>query len=61
MVTSINEHGGFLYLCGINNNRVGRLELDASEVGKIDPRAIPGASGQARSFGARTTVSAAAS
>jgi ribose transport system permease protein len=61
MVTSINEHGGFLYLCGINNNRIGRLELDRSEVGKIDPRAIPGASSQAPPFGARTTVSAAAS
>jgi ribose transport system permease protein len=59
MVTSINEHGGYLYLCGINNNRVGRLELDASEVGTIDPRAIPGASGQAPPFGGRATAGAA--
>jgi ribose transport system permease protein len=61
MVTSINEHGGYLYLCGINNNRVGRLELDASEIGTIDPRAIPGATNQAPPFGARTSASVAAS
>ena len=60
MVTSINEHHGFLYLCGINNNRIGRLELDASEVGAIDPRAIPGASGQAPPFGGRAAAEATA-
>ena len=38
-----------------------RFSLDASEVGTIDPRAIPGATGQARPFGARTAASAAAS
>lgn len=59
MVTSINEHEGSLYLCGINNNRVGRLELDESEVGEIDPRAVPGASAQARPFGGHATEGAA--
>lgn len=46
MVTSINEHGGYLYLCGLLNNRVGRLQLDPDDVGDIDPRLVPGATAQ---------------
>lgn len=42
MVTSINEHAGSLYLCGLMNNRVGRLQLDPEDVGDIDPRLVPG-------------------
>lgn len=42
MVTSINEHAGHLYLCGLLNNRVGRLQLDPEDVGDIDPRLVPG-------------------
>ncbi len=41
MVTSINEFQGHLYLCGINNNRLGKLTLPADEVGTIDPRQVP--------------------
>lgn len=43
MVTSVKEVEGVLYLGGINNNRLGRLVLDPSEVGDIDTRAVPGA------------------
>jgi ribose transport system permease protein len=50
MVTSINEHDGYLYLCGLLNNRIGRLRLDPDEVGTIDPRAVPGLSTPARPF-----------
>jgi len=50
MVTSINEHEGFLYLCGIQNNRVGRLPLDRTELGSIDPRLVPGAQRQVAPF-----------
>ena len=42
MVTSVKEHDGVLYLGGINNNRIGRLVLDPSEVGDIDTRQVPG-------------------
>ena len=42
MVTSVKEHDGVLYLGGINNNRLGRLVLDPSEVGDIDTRQVPG-------------------
>ncbi|MEU3528734.1 SMP-30/gluconolactonase/LRE family protein [Streptomyces sp. NPDC038707] len=42
MVTAVKEHAGHLYLCGVSNNRVGRLALDASQVGGIDPSHIPG-------------------
>lgn len=49
MVTSINEHEGYLYLCGVHNNRVGRLRLDADDIGSIDTRAVPG-TGIARTF-----------
>ena len=52
MVTSINEHEGYLYLCGIQNNRVGKLTLDPSELGPIDPRVVPGATSQERPFAA---------
>ncbi|GHE93765.1 ABC transporter permease [Amycolatopsis deserti] len=48
MVTSINERAGRLYLCGVNNNRVGRLTLDPEDVGPIDPAAVPGTAGAAR-------------
>jgi ribose transport system permease protein len=43
MVTSVKEVDGVLYLGGINNNRLGRLVLDPSEVGDVDTRAVPGA------------------
>jgi len=43
MVTSMKEADGILYLCGIHNNRVGRLVLPQDEVGTIDPRAVAGA------------------
>ena len=43
MVTSINEFDGFLYLCGVHNNRLGRLRLDPEDIGPIDTRIVPGA------------------
>jgi ribose transport system permease protein len=42
MVTAVKERDGFLYLCGVSNNRIGKLELDPSEVGPIDTSAVPG-------------------
>ncbi|WP_063012103.1 ABC transporter permease [Nocardia kruczakiae] len=42
MVTSVKEQAGHLYLCGVSNNRIGRLPLEASEIGSIDPNRIPG-------------------
>ncbi|MFC8387001.1 ABC transporter permease [Nocardia sp. NPDC057272] len=42
MVTAVKEWAGQLYLCGVSNNRIGRLTLDSSEVGSIDPAAVPG-------------------
>lgn len=42
MVTSMSEHRGYLYLGGLENNRIGRLALDPAELGPIDPYAIPG-------------------
>ncbi|SFW79825.1 ABC transporter permease [Amycolatopsis australiensis] len=42
MVTAVKERDGHLYLCGVSNNRIGRLELDPREVGDIDPSAVPG-------------------
>jgi ribose transport system permease protein len=50
MVTSINEHAGSLYLCGVQNNRVGRLQLDPEDLGPIDPRVVPGAAQSVRPF-----------
>jgi ribose transport system permease protein len=41
MVTSIKEYDGDLYLCGVQNNRVGRLPLDPVDIGSIDPRLVP--------------------
>ena len=41
MVTSINEHEGSLYLSGVQNNRIGRLELDVEDLGSIDTRRVP--------------------
>lgn len=42
-ITSMREHDGWLYLGGLNNNRIGRIRL--SEVGERDPsRGRPGAS-----------------
>jgi ribose transport system permease protein len=59
MVTSINEDDGYLYLCGIQNNRVGKLALDPAEVGPVDPRVVPGPTGQVRPFsGGRTPAHA---
>jgi ribose transport system permease protein len=55
MVTSINEHDGYLYLCGLQNNRIGKLALDPGELGPIDPRVVPGAATQARPFSAGRT------
>ncbi|AVH94186.1 MULTISPECIES: ABC transporter permease [Streptomyces] len=42
MVTAVKEHDGHLYLCGVSNNRVGRLALRPEEIGPIDPAAVPG-------------------
>ncbi len=42
MVTAVKERAGQLYLCGVSNNRIGRLTLDPGEVGSIDPAAVPG-------------------
>lgn len=42
MVTAATEREGFLYFAGVSNNRIGRLELDPSELGSIDPSAVPG-------------------
>ncbi|MGC9667631.1 ABC transporter permease [Planosporangium sp. 12N6] len=44
MVTSMSEHRGYLYLGGLENNRIGRIKLSPEEVGPIDPYAIPGTS-----------------
>jgi ribose transport system permease protein len=55
MVTSINEHDGYLYLCGLQNNRIGKLTLEPGELGPIDPRMVPGAATQARPFSAGRT------
>jgi len=38
MVTSINEFNGDLFICGLQNNRIGRLKLPEDQVGSIDPR-----------------------
>lgn len=45
MVTSVKEYDGWLYLGGIHNNRLGRLQLDPTEVGDIDTRRVPGTLG----------------
>ncbi|MGW5570346.1 ABC transporter permease [Nocardia thailandica] len=42
MVTAVKERAGQLYLCGVSNNRIGRLTLDPAEVGPIDPAQVPG-------------------
>jgi len=42
MVTAVKERAGQLYLCGVSNNRIGRLTLDPSEFGSIDPAVVPG-------------------
>lgn len=42
MVTSMSERNGYLYLGGLENNRIGRVKLDPREVGSIDPYAVPG-------------------
>ncbi|MFT4199259.1 ABC transporter permease [Gordonia sp. (in: high G+C Gram-positive bacteria)] len=41
MVTGVKEQNGFLYLCGVSNNRIGKAKLDPSEVGTIDNNAAP--------------------
>jgi ribose transport system permease protein len=43
MVTSMKEADGYLYLCGIQNNRVGRLALPSDQIGDIDTRLVTGA------------------
>jgi ribose transport system permease protein len=40
MVTSMKEAEGHLYLCGIYNNRVGRLALPSDQIGSIDTRLV---------------------
>jgi len=45
MVTAVKERDGHLYLCGVSNNRIGRLPLDPAEIGDIDPSAVPGTAG----------------
>jgi ribose transport system permease protein len=42
MVTAATERDGVLHLCGVSNNRIGRLELEPSEIGDIEPSAVPG-------------------
>lgn len=42
LITSVREHEGYLYIGGLQNNRIGRIRLDPSEVGDIDVRAVPG-------------------
>lgn len=54
MVTSINEYQGSLYLCGVQNNRIGRLQLDPGDTGPIDPRLVPGSQKSPRPFSAVT-------
>lgn len=54
MVTSVKEYDGWLYLGGLNNNRLGRLRLDPSEIGDIDTRKVPGAAHTAPAMGALT-------
>lgn len=49
MVTAVKEHAGHLYLCGVSNNRVGRLALGADQMGDIDPSRVPGTSTPAES------------
>jgi ribose transport system permease protein len=51
MVTSVKEYDGWLYLGGINNNRLGRLELDPADIGSIDTRKVPGAAHTAPAMG----------
>jgi ribose transport system permease protein len=46
MVTSMFERNGYLYLGGLENNRIGRIKLDPEDVGPIDPVVIPGARSQ---------------
>jgi ribose transport system permease protein len=45
MVTSMREQQGYLYLGGLQNNRIGRVLLPAADVGTIDPIAVPGSHG----------------
>ncbi|QKT08823.1 SMP-30/gluconolactonase/LRE family protein [Gordonia sp. X0973] len=42
MVTGVKENDGYLYLCGVSNNRIGKMKLDPSEVGTIDTNLVPG-------------------
>ncbi|MEP9362148.1 SMP-30/gluconolactonase/LRE family protein [Nocardioides sp. CN2-186] len=42
LITSVREHDGCLYIGGLQNNRIGRIQLDPSEVGDVDVRAVPG-------------------
>ncbi|MDF1705938.1 MAG: SMP-30/gluconolactonase/LRE family protein [Aeromicrobium sp.] len=42
LITSVREHDGYLYIGGLQNNRIGRIQLDPSEVGDIDVRQVPG-------------------
>jgi ribose transport system permease protein len=32
MITSMREHRGYLYLGGINNNRIGRIPIPGADV-----------------------------
>ncbi len=45
MVTSVKEHGGSLFLAGVNNNRIGRFTLDPEDIGTINPNVVPGTAG----------------
>lgn len=42
MVTGVKERDGYLYLCGISNNRIGKLALEPHEIGPINTSAVPG-------------------
>lgn len=56
MVTSMSERHGYLWIGGIENNRIGRLKLPDHMIGPIDPAAIPGWKGEP----AQASVGAAA-
>lgn len=42
LITSMREHEGYLYIAGLQNNRIGRVRLDSADVGDIDVRVVPG-------------------
>lgn len=43
LITSMRESNGYLFVGGLQNDRIGRIRLDDDEVGDIDVRRVPGA------------------